>query len=458
MRTAALLLLLALPAAAKGPGASVAPILKLGLGARPAAMGGAFVAVSDDANASAWNPAGLALTRRAEAALSHSALFQSLSYDYLSFAVPVTRWGGMGGHVAYLSSGRIDKTFEDPGGAFDANASGGSFTDSDLKLNVALAGAPSEGVGLGAGLTYLKDRVDQNSADGVMADAGFLVKEDIFGFGLSLDNAGPKFTGDNALPTVLRSGASARPAEGLTLALEYDRHLDSEQNVFGVGGEYWLAEAFALRLGYAFGSRDNAGGVRLTGGFGARLGAFELDYAFSPFGQLGDAHQISLGFRFGKERGKRDDKPSNEPPPMRGDVASDTPEQHFDRADALLTAKNYPGAKQELAASLALLASEDRRRIRYFDGMGAVALAQGDFSAGQAAYADALRLGASLGLSDPSVAEAYAGMGFCLAGLGNPSFAVRYLEKALEFGPSPATREAAKAKLKELRRLLKSKK
>ena len=140
---------------------------------------------------------------------------------------------------------------------------------------------------------------------------------------------------------------------------------------------------------------------------------------------------------------------------MRGDIgpAAPTPEDHFARAEGYSQAKNYAKAREELAAALALLAAEDRRRMFYFDGMGEAALAENDLGSAQAFYSDALKLGASLGLSDASVADAYAGMGFCLFAQGNFPFAHRYLDKALEFGPSLKTKVAIQGKLKELKKV-----
>lgn len=287
---------------ASGPGTSVAPILKLGLGARPAAMGGAFVSISNDVSASAWNPAGLAEVQQAEAALSDAVYYQGINLDYLTVASPLGKYGGIGGHAAYLTTGKIDRTAEDPSGSFDANTSGGSFSDSELKLNLSAAGTPVHWLSLGAGVDYLKDTVDQNTATGVMADFGLLARYDVFRFGISLDNAGPQVNGSDALPSVLRTGVSANPLEGLTLAFESDYQFDSQQKVFALGGEYWFGNYFALRAGYSLGDASDAGGLRFTGGFGTRLGAFQLDYAFSPFGELGDVNQVSLAYRFGPNR------------------------------------------------------------------------------------------------------------------------------------------------------------
>lgn len=140
-----------------------------------------------------------------------------------------------------------------------------------------------------------------------------------------------------------------------------------------------------------------------------------------------------------------------EAPPVKAEDEKVTPEEHFMRAGVLMAAKSYDRAKEELAAALDMLASEDRRRVRYFVLMGNIAMDQNDAAGAQSFFTDGLKLASSLGLSDPSVADAYAGMGFCLAAQGNKAFAIRYLEKALEFGPPPQTRQAVEAVLNGLK-------
>ena len=56
-----LALILVLSAVAMADGIGAFSAFKNGVGARALAMGGAFVAVADDATAACWNPAGLAL-------------------------------------------------------------------------------------------------------------------------------------------------------------------------------------------------------------------------------------------------------------------------------------------------------------------------------------------------------------------------------------------------------------
>ena len=61
---------IALPVSA-GPGTTAAPILKLGGGTRAAALGDAFSAINNDVTAALWNPSGLGIMERKQAAISY---------------------------------------------------------------------------------------------------------------------------------------------------------------------------------------------------------------------------------------------------------------------------------------------------------------------------------------------------------------------------------------------------
>jgi hypothetical protein len=53
----------------------------------------------------------------------------------------------------------------------------------------------------------------------------------------------------------------------------------------------------ALRTGYQFG-RNTGAGSGFSVGMGLTFSNLGLDYAFVPYGDLGDTHRISLGYKF----------------------------------------------------------------------------------------------------------------------------------------------------------------
>ena len=73
---------------AVGDGGYAGSFLRLGAGARPLGMGGAFTAISDDATASFWNPAGLAQLQKRQIAAAYSQMFEGRRQGLLGLACP----------------------------------------------------------------------------------------------------------------------------------------------------------------------------------------------------------------------------------------------------------------------------------------------------------------------------------------------------------------------------------
>ncbi len=64
-------------------GISTAQFLKIGVGGRAAALGEAFMAISDDASALYWNPAGLAQFTKNQVIFSHNIWVVDINHDFL---------------------------------------------------------------------------------------------------------------------------------------------------------------------------------------------------------------------------------------------------------------------------------------------------------------------------------------------------------------------------------------
>src|SRR5580693_1619639 len=93
-------------------GTTTADFLKLGVGARADAMGGAYSAVADEATALYWNPG--ALTRipekSASATLMHAPYVASSFFDYVGFAKNTNGSNAWGTGLQYFSAGTITET------------------------------------------------------------------------------------------------------------------------------------------------------------------------------------------------------------------------------------------------------------------------------------------------------------------------------------------------------------
>jgi len=83
------------------------------MGARPRALGSAFVSLADDANATLWNPAGLANDDRLSVMATRAWMFSvaELNHDYLTVDIP--SWHGVNFGASFVRLGIDDVYYED---------------------------------------------------------------------------------------------------------------------------------------------------------------------------------------------------------------------------------------------------------------------------------------------------------------------------------------------------------
>ena len=76
----------------------------IGVGARPLGLGGAFVALADDSNASNYNAAGLAYVKNIHLGATYAQRFSGLvNYSIIACVLPIGRVGTIGADVGFLS-------------------------------------------------------------------------------------------------------------------------------------------------------------------------------------------------------------------------------------------------------------------------------------------------------------------------------------------------------------------
>ncbi|MBI2790019.1 MAG: hypothetical protein HYX59_15215 [Elusimicrobia bacterium] len=281
-----LLALLAAPsarAADSNVGTSGANFLKIGQGsARAMAMGGAYVALSEGADAMAWNPAGLAVTQQRE-----------LGFSYLRYIQDVDS-------PLYL-------------------APGSQIGVRDGQMSIGLARSFwYEKLFLGGSLRAVHEDIAGAVKDTVVGDVGVILKPNpTLSLGFAMQNFG---SGSGNVPRITRGGAGLRLGDFVTVGLELSKASDSGARI-GLGGEFQLPEEYldvgqlAFRIGYR--NSDYLGqstdetlkslrldrANNLSFGFGMYTSqAFgygvSLDYAFVPYGALGTVDQISVKLKF----------------------------------------------------------------------------------------------------------------------------------------------------------------
>lgn len=283
------------------PGDAGLLFLRLGMGAREAAMGGTGVASTEGAAAAYWNPARLAFAGDGTAFLLQQQTWLG-AFDYTAAAmVHHGSFGVVGLTFAGFFSESIERFGAEPVGVPE-----GTFSPYDLAFGASYSRAFGEelAVGLQAKLVY--ERIDIYSGTVMLYDAFFAWKlRHLPGvaLGVSATNLGGDMTINQEPfqpPKAVNVGAgwtarSGPLADRLTVAGDVGFYNDGQEKAH-LGGEILVVPELALRLGYRF-NYDNQG---LTAGAGFRHGTFGIGYAFEDIADnaLDPGHRFSLEFFF----------------------------------------------------------------------------------------------------------------------------------------------------------------
>ena len=297
--TLALLLLAAAANADEG-----AAFLKLGTGARAAALGGAFTALGDDATAIGWNPAGLARLDKRELTAAHAELLERTRLDFAAYAHPTVN-GTFAASFLYLSHGSFD-------GRDGAGRPTGAVTASDAALTAAYA-RKGDLADLGVGVKFITSHIAEAEARTVALDLGARRKVAELGGGKLLAAAAARNVGFGPglsyaggprveLPLQLAAGAAWIHERGaLSFDLVNAPYGSGTDAAFG--GEYRVLKSFVFRAGYGTAGAISGGSGfdaarGLSFGVGVRKDGLSFDYAITPSGELGSAHRFGISARF----------------------------------------------------------------------------------------------------------------------------------------------------------------
>ena len=287
-------------------GTSGSAFLKIGPGARAVGMGEAYTGVADDIDAIYWNPAGLATLKNPEVEGMHMQYFQSILYEYAAFAYPTACGGTWGLAVTNLYTNDLQSRTQ------DTDAPTGTFSANDSAYWLSYAYPVSSKLSLGANLKYIRQTLSGTASTAYAGDGGLLYDtgwKDLR-LGASFQNVGSqvKFSNESdPLPLTARVGASA-PVWVKNFLVSSDIILPRDnQAAVAFGGEYKgrlvNGLSYAIRSGYQTGSTvDGLSGVSAGGGL--TFGRVSFDFAWVPFGELGNTYRYAIHVKFGQPEGK----------------------------------------------------------------------------------------------------------------------------------------------------------
>ena len=290
----------------------------IGVGARPLGMGGAFVALADDANAANYNAAGLGYIDATQVSLTNAQRFTGLiTYNYIGGGLPLASAGALGASIGILS--------ED------------SEIYQEQTITVSYGKAFSQKFALGVNFKSLGTRFDEDnesiqnnpyfvdtSATAISLDLGVMAKP-VTGLtvGLSAENFLPADVSisnleEDNVPVNLRLGlayslaaiaentqqASLREVLKSGLGIIEIAFREEGGRHIRAGAEVWLNRVIGVRAGYALKSGvNNATSIALGGSAKIPISGLnlQLDYAFQFLtGELEDntTQRVSLNLIF----------------------------------------------------------------------------------------------------------------------------------------------------------------
>jgi hypothetical protein len=282
--------------------------LKIGVGARAAAMGGAFVGVADDASAVYWNAAGIARIDpdKSELALNHASWPAQLKFEHVSYVFHVKRIpGAFAVHARALT---MDPMVETTAFQPDPDIGTGNTFDAGM-MTAGLTYARSFTDKFSAGVTanFVHEGLAELSQSTYAFDVGTLYDVGTMGMkiGMAISNIGSqiRFIDREArIPALFRVGTSATLMQSadqkLLGSFEFSHPPDNSERL-NAGVEYSFRKYVFLRGGYNF-NYDSEG---IAGGAGFRFpvavaGLADLDYAYTDMKDLGGSHRIAMRFTF----------------------------------------------------------------------------------------------------------------------------------------------------------------
>ncbi|HAM38163.1 MAG TPA: hypothetical protein DCP53_01990 [Elusimicrobia bacterium] len=287
---------------AKGVGSTGAQFLKIGMGARPLAMAGAFGAVADDINAINYNPASLTRIEKKEVSATYLKYFEDVNAGFIGYAGILAEKHYIGAGLTYLQVTDIEKR--------DLNETKlGDFGATDMALSLCyarkdIADSLLKDLSVGGNLKIINQKIDTDTAFTVALDiSAYYPADEKLSLVMNIQNIsyGIKFDEEtDPLPLNIKVGAAYKLIKDLTVACDLDEYIVDNKLYASIGAEYTVKEVLALRSGYRFGyDTDSLGGLAgLGAGAGFKFWGLTVDYAFVPFGDLGDTHRVSFAAKF----------------------------------------------------------------------------------------------------------------------------------------------------------------
>jgi hypothetical protein len=266
-------------------GTSGAQELRIPVGARGTALGGAILADVQGIEAVYWNPAGLSYLENTEAVFSHQPYIADINVNFVGVAHTIEGIGTIGAAAKIVSIGDMEETTLD-----QPDGTGRTYGPSLSVISMSFSRILTNRVSFGITGKFIYERIFEVSASGIAFDAGVIYDPGWNGIkmGMVLKDYGPqmKFSGigfDRTLddrpvapkaasfdlPSSLSLGMSYTTTKGVNQAMVSGNFVNNNysMDMWQGGFEYTYDNKYSLRAGYNYSSQENwQYGLTLGGG------------------------------------------------------------------------------------------------------------------------------------------------------------------------------------------------
>ncbi len=302
-------------------GRTAMQFLKIGIGARQAALGEASIAGVQDVNSIFWNPAATTGINGAQASFTYTSWIADLKIMSGAVGISLEQIGTISLSYVTMDYGDIPMAYTTSASGNIDTRTGDSFTGSDLLFGVGFARKFTDKLSIGLNLKYVREDLHTYYSDLWAFDVGSFY--DTQWKGIRLAMSAQNFSSQARwlhtkeeeqqtyeLPIVYRIGLSMDLAGGEDLFLGGDPtkhkitysidaiHTNDYAERLHMGLEYEAFNLITLRGGYRFNYEE--GNLSAGVGFNYDTGFVKLniDYAYVQYDFLESPHRVTVSMEF----------------------------------------------------------------------------------------------------------------------------------------------------------------
>ena len=188
-------------------------------------MGNAYTALSDDASAAFFNPAGLIQVNSKEIVTTYMSYFDGVQSGSLIFVFPKSKTRTLAFFSQFLTASETRQLQDENG---DYLSSAGTFGMSDLIIGISDSRYINNILNIGFNIKYIRESLDENSASAIACDISLLhqTSHKNLKIGVAFKNIGRQLTYftnskyKEGLPTVFDVGFRFHPISKLFVVFD----------------------------------------------------------------------------------------------------------------------------------------------------------------------------------------------------------------------------------------------